>query len=831
MSERSATAPGGWTRTIVAINPSHENPIESTFWCDFAAACTAAGWRLVQIAARRIPSVADADTFTFPARLAEFHRWAPRIDHDVPWLDQDTTAVQVDWEHRRWDLGLHEPTVWTAVGQLAAVLDLAIETLRPAVVLTTNKIDHPCALGRAAAQHHGVPVVGLIERSPFESVWFEPDGLFAESTIWDPQSRWRSVDEPGETGRRVVDRLRANPSGFRAAEVTSRRADLGGLRRPVVFVPLDNILWTGWLPEGHPQGVRDYPILRTPASAVGTIADWVDEVGGSLIVKSHPSCLESAKLLLPPVARFVDGSLVEIVAASDVTVAFNTKVAFASLALGNATVTLADNPAAAAGHTFHWSAFGTPADAMAAALEGTDRDTDSALADFFGRLELGHFYGRDRDGGDAAASMLLADLVRASEAASLEAHDANACEELRRLLTPSDARPESARLGRSRRRVVLVADRLVDPNAQASGIARYGWELVSGLEAEDRVDLRVLLREPSVGWHRGTGPLFQRLRRMLGSRLVTVSKSEREDVVLEGVGTLGPGDVVHSIHLPLPSHRVTGDALRVLTVHDVLHLARPDFHAADGPPTIERIVQSIDSGRDVLICDSQHTRRDLMSIGPYDGDRVAAILLGVTPPCPCPGLDVRTLPASWDGYVVMMLQSEPRKNSPAMLDALRVVLDSLATPRIGVVAVGPVSAVRQYRDELDAFDPSQLVSFTDATDHEIHHLLRGAQAFVYASLYEGFGLPPLEAMAAGCPVVVVPNSSLVEVVGDAGLYAHSGSADDIAAALRLLLRSASLRDELVRRGHHRADELTWTRTVRETIAVYERFTGRVGAAA
>ena len=131
----------------------------------------------------------------------------------------------------------------------------------------------------------------------------------------------RRSDRTG--GRRPPEK---NPAGFRSNEVTASRPDLGGLRAPVVFLPLDNVLWTGWLPDGHPQGATDYPILRSPATALEVIGTWVDRLGGTLLVKPHPSCVEASKLCLPPVARLVDGSLGEILSAVDLTVAFNTKV-------------------------------------------------------------------------------------------------------------------------------------------------------------------------------------------------------------------------------------------------------------------------------------------------------------------------------------------------------------------------------------------------------------------------------------------------------------------------------------------------------------------------
>lgn len=819
------------TRSILAVNPSHATSVESAFWSDFAKRCESAGWRLVQLACREVPDVPGTDTFVMPTRLQEFRRWAPATG-STAWLSHDQVALQVEWEHRRWAHALHQPEIWDAVEQLAAVIDHAIKDIRPAVVLTTNKIDHPCALARRAAQFHDTPVVGLVERSPFESIWFELEGLFCESAIWEPTSRWRSTRVPAGFGERVVESLRANPAGFRSSEVSKRAAEVGDCRRPIVFLPFDNILWTGWAPRDHPQGAVDYPILRDPAMALEGIASAVDELGGTLVIKPHPSCLETGKLFRPPATRMVDASLESLFGAADVTVAFNTKLAFASLAVGIPTVTLAENPAAAGGHTYHWSHYPSLRDILVAALDHSEHPSADAVAHFFGQLELGHFYAPTTSGASARGPIdLFRDLVQRVGPDRKAADPSTGIARFReRRPDGRSKRPAAQMTSRFSRkpphrpRVVLAADRVVQPHAQSSGIARYGWELVEGLEREDNWELYVLVQEPDVGWYQTAAPLFQKLRSVVGDRLITVSKTQHQDSILDRLEEFSARDVVHSIHLPLPPPRVTGTAARVLTVHDVLHLVRPELHVGKRRPTIDLIVQSIDPSTDYVICDSDHTRRDLMSHAPIPGDRVVTVHLGATCRSPDPTVVERRLPTTWTGYIVAMLQSETRKNCAALLDAVASVLSGDNLAGIGFVAVGTVSAIRLYAQELARIDRSRLVTLADIDDDDLQSLLSAALGFVYPSLYEGFGLPPLEAMAAGCPVVVVPSSSLVEVVGDSGLYAHGGSAEDLAGAIRLLCSSATLRASLSERGRQRASELSWRRTIQETITVYERLT-------
>jgi glycosyltransferase involved in cell wall biosynthesis len=110
-------------------------------------------------------------------------------------------------------------------------------------------------------------------------------------------------------------------------------------------------------------------------------------------------------------------------------------------------------------------------------------------------------------------------------------------------------------------------------------------------------------------------------------------------------------------------------------------------------------------------------------------------------------------------------------------------------------------------------------------DAPLAALSRLAAAFVFPSLYEGFGLPPLEAMALGAPVIVSNVSSLPEEVGDAAILIDPTSAEDIAAAIQRVLEDPVLRDDLIRRGHARAAAFSWTRSVARTREVYAELAG------
>jgi glycosyltransferase involved in cell wall biosynthesis len=109
-----------------------------------------------------------------------------------------------------------------------------------------------------------------------------------------------------------------------------------------------------------------------------------------------------------------------------------------------------------------------------------------------------------------------------------------------------------------------------------------------------------------------------------------------------------------------------------------------------------------------------------------------------------------------------------------------------------------------------------------ATDRKLTLLYRRAAAFVFPSLYEGFGMPILEAFACRCPVVLCDTPAMREIAADAGLFFRPNSSSDLAAAVSRILKDQALREDLVERGSQRATRFSWQKTAAETAAVYHR---------
>ena len=187
------------------------------------------------------------------------------------------------------------------------------------------------------------------------------------------------------------------------------------------------------------------------------------------------------------------------------------------------------------------------------------------------------------------------------------------------------------------------------------------------------------------------------------------------------------------------------------------------------------------------------------------------------------------LPQEFAGtpYVLSFGNTKPHKDVPTLIRAFAVLAE--ADPELRLLLVGPdqpgyVASVLASSDSgaSGADGVASRIRFTGwVGDAALRALYAGAAAFAFPSRYEGFGLPPLEAMSVGTPVVVAAASSLPEVVGDAALTFPPGDHAALAAALARVLAEPRLREELAERGRARAAGFSWNRTAAATLELYE----------
>jgi len=148
-------------------------------------------------------------------------------------------------------------------------------------------------------------------------------------------------------------------------------------------------------------------------------------------------------------------------------------------------------------------------------------------------------------------------------------------------------------------------------------------------------------------------------------------------------------------------------------------------------------------------------------------------------------------------------------------------------PELLLVKVGVAGRTREYRQEimrkLDSLRIAPAVIFVEyVSELDLAYYYSSAALLAYPSFYEGFGFPPLEAMACGCPAVTSDTSSLPEVVGEAGIMFNPYDTDSLVEAMRKVLTDSELRDDMVRKGLEQAKKFSWEKAARQTEEVYNK---------
>jgi glycosyltransferase involved in cell wall biosynthesis len=285
-------------------------------------------------------------------------------------------------------------------------------------------------------------------------------------------------------------------------------------------------------------------------------------------------------------------------------------------------------------------------------------------------------------------------------------------------------------------------------------------------------------------------------------------------------------DLIHSLASTAP---LWGRFRRVVTVHDLIYARFPDAHAGIRDKGMKVLVPQAARRSDRVIADSQSTRDDLvelLGVSPGDIDVVPLGLGSVRRAEPLDQREVRVRFELGERRVVLSLSAKrPHKNLIALIGALARI-PSEERPVL-VLAGYPTAHEAELRARAASAGLAADVRFPGWVSAAVlEGLWALAEAFVFPSLYEGFGLPVLEAMARGVPVACSNASSLPEVAGDAALLFDPLDETAIAEALRRLLNDLALRERLRARGLERAREFTWERTARLTLESYRRALGR-----
>jgi glycosyltransferase involved in cell wall biosynthesis len=271
-----------------------------------------------------------------------------------------------------------------------------------------------------------------------------------------------------------------------------------------------------------------------------------------------------------------------------------------------------------------------------------------------------------------------------------------------------------------------------------------------------------------------------------------------------------------------------GDRANVLTIPDLTVLRVPQYHSSDIVDYFGEACQNL-AELDMLITYSEHTKQDIVELLGIAEDKIRVAPLAAH--SQYRQLEdreaLRTVLAKYQlerqPYLLSIGTIDQRKNLERLIEAFHTLKHQDPSLPHQLILVGEAgwTAAPIFQLIRDLHMDNQVRWIGYAPFGELPLLLNGADLFAYLSVYEGFGLPPLEAMACGTPVVSSNTTSLPEVVGDAGLLVDPYQVNEIAAAIHRVLTDGKLRTELSRKGLDRAATFSWDRTAKLTMAAYE----------
>ncbi len=257
----------------------------------------------------------------------------------------------------------------------------------------------------------------------------------------------------------------------------------------------------------------------------------------------------------------------------------------------------------------------------------------------------------------------------------------------------------------------------------------------------------------------------------------------------------------------------------LVTVHDLIHfkfprLFRPSFRVGVG----KFFMRQVKKRAALVFTVSQTTKQDLQEIFGFEDHRIKVIYNGVSDSFFQSTLQISGLAFP---YILYTGNLKPHKNLSTLLRAFSLIKDRFPELRLVLVGVKPDNTFYQLMRDLGL--KRRIVIKGYQPEENVIRFLDGAEFFVFPSLYEGFGLPPLEAMARRKAVISSPGGSLHEILGDSALYFRPDSAEELAEKISLFMEDTNLREDYEKKGFEHCTKFRWEKTVQEYMEALSPF--------
>ncbi len=373
----------------------------------------------------------------------------------------------------------------------------------------------------------------------------------------------------------------------------------------------------------------------------------------------------------------------------------------------------------------------------------------------------------------------------------------------------------------------------VSPTVQQhAGLGRYAGEIARALD-QDKRDINL-----SLFYNRqGQAKLPDYLGHLPHRTVNLGNKPWRMGVLLSQMlrwpmdNTFGAVDIFHATNHLLAHF---GQARTVFTLHDLIFLHYPEYHLPYNRWYLTWAMPRYLRAADMIVTPSECSRQDVIKFYGLPESKIKVIYEAPAPSF-LPATDtvslnrVRQQYGLPEKFILHVGTIEPRKNLSRLLEAFNALLKDW--PDLKLVLIGKKGWLYDsFFRRLQTLGLEEHVIFPGFVDEaDLPACYQLAELFVYPSLYEGFGLPPLEAMASGTPVVSSNSSSLPEVVGQAGLLVDPTNTAALTQALRRVLTDPILRADLAQRGLVQAQKFSWQKAVDELVVVYRALYEEAGA--
>ncbi len=350
-----------------------------------------------------------------------------------------------------------------------------------------------------------------------------------------------------------------------------------------------------------------------------------------------------------------------------------------------------------------------------------------------------------------------------------------------------------------------------------AGIGSYSYNLVSNLTRIDKNNEYVLIhRYPANDViYKVNKELIIPYPRIpfentIGNNIILSRKLRNHDF-----------DIVHDLSQISP-FLFNSPFKKILTIHDLTPILFPETFGLIHVLLQRYVLPVTFKNIDMIIADSENTKKDIIKYFKIEEEKIKVVYLGIDGKFK-PLENINNINGNYDinsPFILYVGTLEPRKNIPSLIKAYYKLRKKGVEHKL-VIAGGKGWKYKQIYEQVNKLKLQKEVIFMGyVPEDDLPKMYNAADLFIYPSFYEGFGLPPLEAMACGCPVITSNTSSLPEVVGDAGIMIDPYNIDELASAMDEILSNERLREEMIKKGLRRAKIFSWEKTAEETMQVY-----------